>query len=117
MKQILILSMILIGFSTAAARADWTSFRNGGDSTTTKLPVKWSPESVAWQLELKGYGQSTPVIQGQQVFVASVVGEMEEHCLIQCLDLRDGKEHWQYEFLLHSNRPQTIWPLALLQLL
>ncbi|MFN9236333.1 MAG: hypothetical protein ACK6D4_17000, partial [Planctomyces sp.] len=42
----------------------WTSFRNGGSSAAHgSFPVAWSPEkNVAWQIELPGYGQSSPVV-------------------------------------------------------
>ena len=96
-KRLLTYTIVLLALFPLEAWADWTSFRNGGDSSAETLPVKWSPESIAWQLELTGYGQSTPVIQGQQIFVASVVGGMKEQCLIQCLDLEDGSEQWRYE--------------------
>jgi hypothetical protein len=34
------------------------------------MPLAWSPESgIAWQKELPGYGQSSPVIFNGRVFV------------------------------------------------
>ncbi|MFM7831370.1 MAG: hypothetical protein ACKPJD_06245, partial [Planctomycetaceae bacterium] len=47
----------------------WTSFRNGGSSVADgSFPVTWSPATnVAWQLELPGYGQSSPVILNGRV--------------------------------------------------
>lgn len=100
-------AIVLVATFSLQARADWTSFRNGGDSSADKLPVKWSPESIAWQLELTGYGQSTPVIQGKQVFVASVVGGMKEQCLLQCLSLADGSEQWRYETASAKQSPSN----------
>lgn len=82
------------------AYPDWTSFRNGGTSTVDgELPISWTPESqISWQVELPGYGQSTPVIVGDHVYVASVVGPMKEQCLVQCISLAGGSEVWRYEF-------------------
>lgn len=97
MKISMYLSVLAFCCVANSSYADWTSFRNGGSSGTEALPVQWSPDSIDWQTELEGYGQSTPVIQGQQVFVASVVGGMKEKCLIQCFDLNDGKEAWRFE--------------------
>ena len=93
----IIISLWLLGISPVIARADWTSFRNGGDSTVAGLPEKWSPDTIAWQRELIGYGQSTPVIREQQVYVASVVGQMKEQCAIECFDLNNGNKLWQYD--------------------
>lgn len=77
---------------------DWTSFRNGGVSqSSVPLPTKWSPESgIAWQRELIGYGQSTPIVFGERLYVCSVEGEMKDSCVLQCLSLQSGEEVWQY---------------------
>lgn len=107
MKRHFILTMILVGLLSSPARADWTSFRNGGASSTRGLPVKWSPDTTSWQLELSGYGQSAPVIQERRVFVASVVGAMKEICLLQCIDLKDGAEQWRYEFHAARRAPSN----------
>lgn len=107
MNKAFLLAMALVGSSSVIAQADWTSFRNGGASSTGKLPVQWSPESIAWQLELTGYGQSTPVIHDQHVFVASVVGEMKEQCLIQCVNLTDGKEQWSCQVSSAKQSPSN----------
>lgn len=90
-------AFVLVAVGVSAVRADWTSFRNGGDSTIENLPTVWSPADIDWQLELEGYGQSTPVIHGQQVFVASVVGLQKEQCTIECIDLASGERTWKYE--------------------
>ena len=80
--------------------ADWTSFRNGGASQVDSvLPTAWSAsQGIAWQKELIGYGQSTPVIQGDKVFLSAVEGPMKEKGVVQCLDLKTGKELWTYTF-------------------
>ena len=79
--------------------AGWTSFRNGGASRQNSgaYPTKWSPaDGIAWQHELEGYGQSTPVIYGGKVFVASVVGPMKDQCCVSCCDLQTGKSIWRF---------------------
>ena len=77
----------------------WTEFRNGGSSHSLgPMPLTWSPESgIAWQKELPGYGQSSPVIFNGRVFVTSVVGPMKDECQIVCLDLRTGEQVWEWE--------------------
>ncbi len=77
---------------------NWREFRNGGTSTTqARLPISWQADSITWQRELAGYGQSTPVIAGGRVYVTSVVGPMKDECVISCLDLRSGQELWQFK--------------------
>jgi len=87
----------LLFFEGPLAKGDWTSFRNGGASqSTSKLPMRWSAtEGIAWQKELIGYGQSCPVILGDEVFVTAVEGPMKDKCIIQCLDLNNGTEKWR----------------------
>ena len=76
--------------------SSWTEFRNGGSShSAAQLPVAWSVDKgIAWQKELPGYGQSSPVIYNNRVFVTSVVGDMKDECQILCLDLRTGEQLW-----------------------
>ncbi|GAB5405550.1 MAG: PQQ-binding-like beta-propeller repeat protein [Aureliella sp.] len=90
---------LFVALAPAVARADWTSFRNGGGSSADcKLPSTWSPEEgIAWQLELPGYGQSTPVVVGDNVYVTAVIGPMKDSCAVVCLSLGDGKELWREE--------------------
>lgn len=79
------------------AKGDWTSFRAGGASRVeSKLPLRWSPEErIAWQHELPGYGQSTPVIFAGRVYVTAVEGTRKEQALILCYELDSGKEVWR----------------------
>jgi len=74
----------------------WTEFRNGGQSTATgSYPKEWSQsKGIAWEQELIGYGQSTPVILDGKVYVTSVQGPMKEACRIVCYDINSGKELW-----------------------
>jgi outer membrane protein assembly factor BamB len=82
-----------------ASYADWTGFRNdGGSQTDCQLPTAWSPASgVAWQRELPGYGQSSPVILKDKIFVTAVEGPMKERLLVLCISLTSGETLWSYE--------------------
>ncbi len=76
-KPLLFLCMVGSLLSTCTARepGNWTQFRNGGNSKVEgNIPDQWQPDSITWQRELRGYGQSTPVIYENKVFVTSVVG-------------------------------------------
>ncbi|MCG8462458.1 MAG: PQQ-binding-like beta-propeller repeat protein, partial [Holophagales bacterium] len=53
----------------------WPGFRGGGRGLAAPgdLPERWSEEDgVAWKVKVPGYGQSSPVIWGGQVFLTSV---------------------------------------------
>lgn len=79
------------------ASVSWGSFRNGGRSEVLKasLPQKWSPESgIEWQVELPGYGQSSPVVAGDSVIITSVDGPQKEENKIVCISRGTGKTIW-----------------------
>lgn len=84
----------------APSHHGWTSFRNGGCSRTlSTVPTQWSAsDGIAWQCELTGYGQSTPVIYRGRIYVTAVVGAMKESCRIACIDLKTGNEVWAVQF-------------------
>lgn len=90
---ILCLGVCRGGEPTASA---WTEFRNGGSSTSTaEMPVSWSLDNgIAWQIELQGYGQSSPVVLNGRIFVTSVVGPMKDVCQVTCFDLKTGEQIW-----------------------
>lgn len=79
----------------------WTGFRGDGSSTTTagNLPVKWSSkENVAWRIDLPGYGQSSPVVWKDRVFVTAVEGAEKETCIVLAADVHTGDVLWKKKF-------------------
>jgi len=74
----------------------WPGFRGDGSSRSPArdLPVSWNEEEVAWSIDLPGYGQSSPVVQDDRVFVTCVRGEHKEELLVACFDLADGDVLW-----------------------
>jgi outer membrane protein assembly factor BamB len=77
--------------------SSWPGFRGQGNSITLdeKLPLKWSEqEGVAWRAPLEGFGQSSPVTWGEQVYVTSTGGESKEHLFLECFHLISGKRLW-----------------------
>ncbi len=80
---------------------NWAAFRGNGNSLTSvsNLPLEWSDDkNVAWKADLLGYGQSSPVIWGQRIFVTTMQGDMKDVPTIQCFGLGNGKEVWKKEF-------------------
>jgi outer membrane protein assembly factor BamB len=79
--------------------ATWSSFQNGGRTQADlPLPTAWSPTSPLWSQELKGYGQSSPVVFGDTVFVTSTSGKQKELLHLLALELASGKLLWEREF-------------------
>ncbi len=97
--------LLLLG--VAAARGEvasgkvWPGFRGDGSSRTAArdLPLRWSAtENVAWQAELPGYGQSSPSVWNDRVFVTSVSGATQERLHLRSFSLADGKPLWSHDF-------------------
>ncbi|TWT34762.1 PQQ-binding-like beta-propeller repeat protein [Blastopirellula retiformator] len=88
---------------------NWPEFRAGGASRIdASAPLTWSPEAgIAWQCELDGYGQSTPIIYKQRVFVTSVEGSNKETCTVACFDLKSGGQLWRHRFPAAMQTPSS----------
>ena len=59
----------------------WPGFLGAGSTPVdaNTIPVTWSPtENMAWSRPLVGYGQSSPIIWGDRVYVTTVEGEKKE---------------------------------------
>lgn len=92
--------ILLVAVLTADGQTAWPAFRGNGDSQTIakNLPVEWSEESVAWKTPLPGYGQSSPVVWDDRVFVTSVEGEDKDRLHLTAVDLASGAVVWSKEF-------------------
>jgi len=63
-----------------------------------KLPLTWNDkESLAWQTPLAGYGQSSPVVWGDQVYVTMVQGKQKEKQLVVAFSWGKGTQLWSHE--------------------
>lgn len=86
--------------SAALEEPAWPGFRGPiADSVrAADLPLTWSPtENISWRARLTGYGQSSPVVWGDQVYVTSVAGPNKETYHVTALDLASGNERWRRE--------------------
>lgn len=93
------LTACLHGDSPAADNV-WTGFQNGGRLTTSSLPESWDAtgKNIAWKIALEGYGQSSPVIFNDQVFVTFTSGANKDKYHIAAYALKDGAKLWQQDF-------------------
>jgi outer membrane protein assembly factor BamB len=100
----LTLAVGLLLINSAAWAADaWPGFRGRGDSHahSETLPYAWQVQGRSagnWNVRLPGYGQSSPVVWNDRVFVTAVSGPEKEHLHVLAFALHDGTLLWQQDF-------------------
>lgn len=91
--------------------ANWPGFRGDGSgiAQAKNPPMSWSErEGIAWKQSLPGYGQSSPVVWGDRVYVTAVEGDQKEKYLLLSIDAKSGAVAWKKEFAASqkgSNNP------------
>ena len=107
--------------SSKAANVNWPSFRGpnaAGVRDHSKLPLRWDVESgqnVRWKTPIEGFGHSSPIVWGEQLFVTSAISSAgnddveiglfgsgdasqdrsKQSWIIACLNQSTGKVVWQ----------------------
>jgi outer membrane protein assembly factor BamB len=80
------------------------------DASTDAIPLTWAPDSnIVWQAELEGYGQSSPVVWGDQIYISTISGANKEECHLTAYDLGTGKELWQVTKKSPGQRPNNVY--------
>ena len=78
---------------TSNAAAEWPQFRGPdgqGHATQTGLPVRWSErQNVVWKTAIPGQGWSSPVIQGNQIWLTTAV-DAGKSLRAVCVDRETG---------------------------
>jgi hypothetical protein len=87
--------------SSLANTEDWPRWRGpnaDGIAEGRKLPVHWSLDrNIVWSAQLPGWGNSSPVVYKERVFVTTHI--KEPNCLLtMCFDKNTGKELWRHDF-------------------
>lgn len=92
-----------LAHSSVQAQAPWTGFLDTPIGLSkADIPMQWSPTSAAWSIDTTGYGQSSPVIWNDRVYITSVSGLQKEQGHVVAIGLNDGKILWQYDFATAS---------------
>ncbi len=96
-----ILSIVLIacfGLTSAfAGEANWPQWRGpkgDGHAVESGLPTKWDASSIVWKTPLKGWGQSSPTIWGDRIFMTTAL-EGGKQRVVFCVNKADGKVLWE----------------------
>ncbi len=100
LSTLLLLAACLLLSSSSIADENWTSFQNGGSnsSKSQKAPTDLSSKSLNWKFEIAGYGQSSPVVFGDRIFLTSVSGGEKENLHVFAVDRSTGKQLWTKQF-------------------
>jgi outer membrane protein assembly factor BamB len=90
----------LVSASPIVADQGWTAFQNGGQLKCDTLPDAWDAagKNIAWKISIDGYGQSSPVVFHDQVFLTFTSGPNKEKCHVAAYDLKNGTKRWQQDF-------------------
>lgn len=99
--RLLALLTLVCWQGVGATESRWPGFRGDGSSVSpaTGLPLKWSDsENVRWSSDIRGFGQSSPIVWEDAVFVTSVEGESKETLVVSRFDLKTGKQVWAKTF-------------------
>ena len=89
--------LILQAIYSQAQEANWPQFRgeNQGLAANRELPKVWNKEKgIAWTNELSGFGQSSPVVWQDSVYITSTGGAQKEHLYLEAFSLKSGKRKW-----------------------
>ena len=87
----------------------WPGFRGAafGHSQARELPLVWSDDdNVAWRHAVGGYGQSSPVVWDDLVFVTAIDGSRRETQIVEAVDAETGVLRWRHT--LASSQPVEV---------
>ncbi len=93
----------------AVGESNWNRFRgdNGsGVMAQCTAPLPWNDSDVAWRIDLPGKGHSSPIIQGDRVFILSADGTSAQRFVL-AYDLATGKELWRESFDSETHKLHT----------
>lgn len=107
-----VFASLLIAQTGRADDGLWPSFltKPTSDVKAADLPLEWSPEKgITWKVEIPGYGQSSPIVWGNQIYATSISGPNKEKCLVSAFDLATGKLLWTKESATGMTEQNTIY--------
>ncbi len=91
-------AVLTIAASAARAETNWPGWGGPSGANHTEqrgLPLRWTADNVIWKTALKGAGQSTPVIWGDQIFLTTALDAGAQRSVL-AIDRRDGKVLWEH---------------------
>jgi outer membrane protein assembly factor BamB len=101
MRRLLMVVIVML-WSVAAAAADWPEFlgpRGRGVAPDQAIRTRWSEtEGIAWKADLPGRGASSPIVVGDLVVVTASSGARQDELHILAFDKASGRTVWHRRF-------------------
>ena len=106
----IVLTLVLWLGLVATRGSDWPQFRGPdgqGHAGVRLVPIAWGTTNIVWQTKIPGNGWSSPIIQGDRIFVTTAVPveDGQQSLLMLCLDTHSGKTRCSTE--LFASVPQA----------
>ena len=94
---------LVITIFGGASAAEWPQFRGpgGAGAGASAVPLTWSDTTnLKWKTALPGPGSSSPIVQGDRVFVTcysggAAAGQVKLTRHLVCIRKADGRVEWQ----------------------
>jgi outer membrane protein assembly factor BamB len=84
--------------SATAADSDWASWRgpsSNGIALDQPIPTAWSADKhVIWQAKVPGRGHGSPIVAGDQVFLATAEEAKQQQSIV-AFSRANGELQWQ----------------------
>ncbi len=115
------LLLLLLGVQAAAPdRSPWPSFRGpfaSGIADGQNPPVEWNAETghnIQWSARVPGLGHSSPVVQGDLIFLTSAVSDDPDPVFRYGTDGRqdrrsDRERNTWFVYALHRDTGEVVW--------
>lgn len=94
--------------SGTLAGESWNTFQNGGAPSFAQLD-EVSLGEIRWSCDLQGYGQSSPIVWENQIYITTIEGDNKEKCHITAFDLTTGDQLWQHTVTNASPRENNTY--------
>ena len=112
-KQLFLAALVVFAAVSLQARGPWPQFRGPsgqGHSDEHGLPAEWSEtRNIAWKVRVPGLGWSSPVVNGNRVWLTTATGDREVSLRAVAYDAATGKEAVNAEVFRVRN-PRDINP-------
>lgn len=105
-----IFAIAILCLSTSSIAGDnWPQWRGpdaNGVAGRNNIPLRWTQtQNIRWSAKLPGWGTSSPVVQGDKVFITTQSEENGKKSLLTfCFHRRTGRELWRHDFGLGVNQ-------------
>jgi outer membrane protein assembly factor BamB len=100
MKKTIAILLLATGIIGQTQAGNWPQFRgpDGSGVANEKLPTNLGKQHIKWEIDIPGRGLSSPVIQGDKVFLSAASGPDQSRLHVICLNAKSGTKVWERQF-------------------